>query len=95
MMQIAGLPSGQQFRLAGWGLAAALMVALAFGAASHSINWGIEDIAAAGLLLGGLGLALELAVRLVRPLRARLVIALLLIAAFALIGAELAVGLLH
>ena len=96
MTPTAGMPNGNQWRLAGWGIAAALLlVPLLATAFTDSMNWGAEDFAAAALLLGGVGLSLEVAMRLVSGPRARIGAAIAIVAAFALIWAELAVGVFH
>ena len=59
------------------------------------VNWGIEDFAAAALLLGGAGLALEAVLRFVRGTGARLGLGLAIGVALMLVWAELAVGLFH
>ena len=55
----------------------------------------IEDFAAAALLLGGAGLALEAVLRFVRGTGARLGLGLAIGVALMLVWAELAVGLFH
>ena len=80
-------------RLTGWSLAAALLLApLVAMQFTSAVNWGAEDFLAAALLLGGAGLALEATVRLVRGTVPRIAIALAILFVFALIWAELAVG---
>lgn len=80
-------------RLILWGTIAALLllpaVAMRFTA---EVNWGREDFIAAAILLGGAGLALELAFRfLTTPLR-RIVAAGAIMAVLVLVWVELAVG---
>ena len=86
---------GNRWRVAGWGLAGAILlvplVAMTFTA---EMNWGAEDFLAAALLLGGFGLAFELAVRVTRSPIVRAVTGLALGALLLLVWAELAVGLL-
>lgn len=86
---------GNRWRVAGWGLAGAILlvplVAMAFTA---EMNWGAEDFLAAAVLLGGFGLAFELAVRVTRNRVVRVVTGLALSALLLLVWAELAVGLL-
>jgi hypothetical protein len=80
-------------RIIGWGLAAGLLLApLLAMQFTSAVNWGAEDFLAAALLLGGAGLALEATVRLVRGTVPRIVIGLAILFVFALIWAELAVG---
>ncbi len=80
-------------RIAGWGLAAALLltplVAMQF---TDEVRWGPVDFAAAALLIGGLGLAFELAVRKSAHIAYRLGAALAALTAFLLIWINLAVG---
>ncbi|MCU0947240.1 MAG: hypothetical protein MUF47_03175 [Porphyrobacter sp.] len=76
-----------------WGAACLLLavplVAMQF---TSEVNWGAEDFAAAALLIGGLGLAIELAVaRVQMPVRRFAAIALAVFL-FLAIWAELAVG---
>ena len=86
---------GNRWRVAGWGLAGAILlvplVAMAFTA---EMNWGAEDFLAAAVLLGGFGLAFELAVRVTPNPIVRVVTGLALGALLLLVWAELAVGLL-
>ena len=76
-----------------WG-AAVLLLAIPLVAMQFTgeVNWGAEDFAAAAVLIGGLGLAIELAVAKVRvPVRRFAAIALAVVA-FLVVWAELAVG---
>jgi len=57
------------------------------------MNWGLEDVLAAALLLAGTGLALGAVVRLVPGTLWRTGLSLVILAIGALIWAELAVGL--
>ena len=81
------------WRIAGWGLAAALLltplVAMQFTA---EVRWGPLDFAAAAILIGGLGLAVELAVRRTPNVAYRLAAAVAALTAFALVWINLAVG---
>lgn len=83
------------WRIAGWGLAAALLltplVAMQFTA---ELRWGPLDFALAALLIGGVGLGLEPAVRKTRNGRYRAGAALAVLTAFLLIWITLAVGFL-
>ena len=94
MKQITARPFGR-LRLLGWGLAAALLalpaVAMRF---TGEVNWGAEDFIAAALLLGGLGLGIELVLRLPGRLAWRLGAVAALVLAFMLTWANLAVGLI-
>jgi hypothetical protein len=84
---------GAFWRALGWGAALALLlaplVAMQFTA---DVRWGPLDFAVAALLIGGLGLAIEFAVRRTRNLVYRLGAGLASLTAFALIWVNLAVG---
>lgn len=84
---------GNLWRILGWGFAAALLltplVAMQF---TTEVRWGPIDFAAAAILIGGLGLAFELAVRRTRNVAYRLAAGLAAWTAFALIWVNLAVG---
>lgn len=83
-------------RIGGWAFAAGLLLLpLLAMQVTDEVNWGSEDFVAAALLLGSIGLALEAIMRFVRGTRARLALSLAVAAAFLLIWAELAVGVLH
>ena len=81
------------WRIAGWGLAAALLltplVAMQF---SEEVRWGPLDFALAALLIGGVGLGLELAVRKTGNSLYRAGAALAVLTAFLLVWLNLAVG---
>lgn len=86
------MPPAATLRKAGWGLAAALLLAPALAMqVTEQVNWGAGDFLAAALLLGAAGLGLELAARL--PRRARLAAGAAVLVAMLLVWAELAVGL--
>lgn len=90
------LPNALRWRTLGWSAAGAiLLVPLLAMPFTREVAWGAEDFLAAALLLGSAGLALELAVRLVRSTRARLAAGLAILGALLLVWAELAVGLFH
>ena len=84
---------GGAWRIAGWGLALALLltplVAMQF---TDEVRWGPADFSVAALLLGGLGLAIEFAIRRSANLAYRAGAALAALTAFALIWVNLAVG---
>jgi hypothetical protein len=81
------------WRILGWGAAAALLltplVAMRF---TDEVRWGPIDFAAAAILIGGLGLAIEFAVRKSANIAYRLGAGLAALTAFALIWVNLAVG---
>ena len=76
-----------------WGLAFSLLlipaIAMQFTA---EMNWGPEDFIAGAVLIGLAGLGIELALRLFRSPRARLVGMAGVLFLFVLVWAELAVG---
>ena len=61
---------------------------------TNEVNWGPLDFVYAGALLIGTGLAYEFASRKLRTTRQRVVVGATLAAAFLLIWAELAVGII-
>jgi len=83
------------WRIAAWSLAAALwLLPLAAMQVTDEVNWTAGDFVFAGVLIGGVGLALELAVRGSRDLAWRGGVALLLAAAFLLVWINAAVGII-
>lgn len=83
------------WRLLLWAGAAALLVLpLLTMQVTPEMNWGTEDFLAAGLLVGGVGLGIELAVRLLRKPIHRMAGAGVVVLAGLLVWAELAVGIL-
>ncbi len=79
-------------RRIGWSLAAAVLLVLAVAMIfTTEVNWGAGDFLAAALLPGLAGFGLEVAARLPRQ-RWRRRGAVLVVAALALVWAELAVG---
>lgn len=85
----------QRTRLLVWGMIAALLlvpaVAMQFTA---EVNWGAEDFLAAAVLLGGGGLVLEVAARLLADPRKRALATLVILGSLLVLWAELAVGIL-
>lgn len=82
------------WRLGGWGLAlAALLAPVAIMQSTGQLLWGPGDFAAAASLIIGTGLCIELAMRLVRRPWLRIALAIAIFLGFATIWAELAVGL--
>ena len=82
-------------RLAGWGLIAALLltpaVAMRF---TDEVYWTAFDFIVAGALLIGAGLALELVIWRVQSVRARIAIAVAILASVLIVWAQGAVGIL-
>ncbi len=91
MGQVLG--GGNRWRVAGWGLAAlVLLLPAAAMLVTGEVAWGPGDFLAAAVLLGGTGLALEGVVRMTRPGTGRAIAALGVLAGLLLVWAELAVG---
>ena len=94
-MGVTGQMSGSRWRVAGWGAAAGLillpLVAMRF---TEEVNWGLEDFVFACVLVGGVGLAYELAVRTTRSRAYRAGAAGARAAAFLMIWINLAVGII-
>jgi hypothetical protein len=82
-----------RLRLSLWGFAGLLLlipaVAMQF---SSQMNWGKEDFLAAAVLIGGAGLGIELAVRLIKSRNVLLIAIAGVLAVLLLVWAELAVG---
>ena len=82
-----------RLRFALWSFAGLLLlipaVAMQFTA---QMNWGREDFLAAAVLIGGAGLGVELAVRLIKSRKAMLFAIAGVLAGLLLVWAELAVG---
>ena len=86
---------GSRWRLAGWGAAAVLLlvplVAMQF---TDEVDWSAADFAVFGAMLAGAGGALELAVRMTRNTAYRAAVGVALAAAFLLVWANGAVGII-
>lgn len=94
MNQVIGSPRRVSWRIGFWaGAAVLLLLPLGGMVLTSEVNWGAEDFATAALLLGGLGLALEGTVRLVRGTMMRIAVGMAAVLVTALIWAQLAVGL--
>jgi len=70
-----------------------LMIPLLAMLFTNEVNWTITDFIAAGMLLLAAGMTFELIMRKVKTTRVRIVLCVVLFAAFFLVWAELAVGL--
>lgn len=82
-----------RLRLALWSLAGLLLLIPAVAMqVSAQMNWGKEDFLAAAVLIGGAGLGIELAVRLIKSRRAMMFAIAGVLAVLMLAWAELAVG---
>lgn len=80
-------------RLAGWSLIALLLLAPAVAMRfTGEVRWTAFDFLVAGALLVGAGLALELVVWRVRSVRARIAIAVVILAVVLLVWVQGAVG---
>lgn len=84
-----------RLRIAAWGLAALILllplVAMRF---TDEVNWTVLDFVFAGVLIGGVGLAFELTVRMTRNHAYRAGVGAALAAAFLIIWANGAVGMI-
>lgn len=90
----SGTGRANPWRLAGWGLVAAVLLApLIAMRFTSEVAWTATDFAFAGALLVGAGLLLELTLWKLRGLGGRLVVGGLVVAAVLLIWADGAVGL--
>ncbi|QGZ42399.1 hypothetical protein IP92_04136 [Pseudoduganella flava] len=78
--------------LATGALLAIPLVAMRF---TREVTWDGFDFAVAAVLLGGAGLAIELALATLRTRRARLLACAAIVLVLLLVWAELAVGILH
>jgi hypothetical protein len=84
---------GGRLRLTGWSAVALLLVLpLAAMQFTNEVNWTGSDFVLAGVMLGGTGLFIELAMRMNRDPAYRAAAAIALLAALFLIWATLAVG---
>ena len=90
-----GRARSSPWRILGWGMAAALLltplVAMQF---TSEVNWTASDFAFAGVMFGGVGNAYEFAVRRTRSHAYRGAVALALAAAFLIVWANGAVGMI-
>jgi hypothetical protein len=82
-----------RLRLALWSFAAFLLLLPAVAMqVTREVGWGPEDFLAAAVLIGGAGLGVELAVRLIRSRKAMFAAIAGVVLMVLLIWAELAVG---
>lgn len=93
--QLDGRPKGSRWRIIGWSIAAGLillpLVAMRF---TSEVNWTVSDFLFALLLIGSVGLAYELAVRVTSNIAYRAGIGAALAGAFLLIWVNGAVGMI-
>jgi hypothetical protein len=83
------------WRIAGWGVGASLLLApLVATQFTDEVNWTVFDFIFAGMLIGGVGIAFELAARMTRNAAYRAGVGAALAAAFLLVWANGAVGLI-
>lgn len=89
------LMNTQNKRLIGTVLTAAFLLLIPFVAMQFTdeMKWGLFDFVLAGVLLLGAGLAIEVALRLVKKFVYRIAVCLGILAALALVWIEIAVGL--
>lgn len=88
------LTNDHRWRALLWGaLGALFLLPVIAMMLTSEVRWTGFDLVAAAVLLGGLGLAIELAVRFAPSNRARFVLAGIAVLAVALVWAEGAVGL--
>lgn len=81
--------------MAGWGAAAALLLLPLFAMQfTNEVNWGAGDFAFAGALIAGVGVSYELAVRATGSKAYRAAVGVALAAAFLLVWANVAVGII-
>lgn len=89
----SGIRLAHPIRLAGWSLIALLLLAPAVAMRfTGEVRWTAFDFLVAGALLVGAGLALELVVWRVRSVRARIAIAVVILAVVLLVWMQGAVG---
>ena len=93
--QTIGRRGGHRWRIAAWGTAALLvllpLVAMQFTA---EVNWTLADFVFASVVIGTVGLLFELAVRMSRNMAYRAGVGLALAAAFLIVWANGAVGMI-
>jgi hypothetical protein len=86
---------GGRWRVAAWGTAAALiLLPLLAMQVTDEVAWGPGDFVFAGALVGGVGIAYELAARITRGRAYRAAVGVALAAAFILVWANAAVGII-
>lgn len=93
--QTSSAPFFNGWRIAGWSMALALLalpaIAMQF---TGEVNWTATDFIFAGILIGALGIGIELAVRMGRSLPKRLGIAIASLAGFMTFWSNAAVGII-
>ena len=95
MFTAAGRGLMQPWRMIGWGGALALLLAPAIAMTfTREVDWGPEDFAFAAILLGSVGLGLELAVRASTSTAFRAAVILALLAGFLQTWSDAAVGII-
>jgi hypothetical protein len=94
MVGIAEVQRGNRWRVVGWGIAVAILVApfIAMQLHAEGVNWSVGDFLVMGVMLGSVGGILELAVRMSPNRFYRAGAGLALLGTFLLVWANLAVG---
>lgn len=88
-------PFGRRMTLILVATALLLLIPLVAMRFTDEVVWTLSDFGVAGALLAGTGLVYELATRRLRSPRSRAIAGAVIVAAFLLIWAELAVGIFH
>lgn len=88
-------PLGKRMTLILVGTVLLLLIPLVAMQFTNEVVWTLSDFGVAGALLAGTGLAYELTTRRLRSPRSRAIASVVIIGAFLLIWAELAVGIFH
>jgi hypothetical protein len=94
--EVEAMGSGNRWRLIGWGIAVAIILTplVAMQLQAPGVNWTLGDFIFAIVLIGGVGLLFELAVRASRSWPYRGGVALALATAFLLVWINGAVGII-
>jgi hypothetical protein len=94
MVEIAQMYRGSGWRLAGWGVAVALLAApfIAMQLNAQGVDWSAADFIVMGVMLGTVGGLIELAVHLTPNRLYRAGVALAVLGAFLTVWVNLAVG---
>jgi hypothetical protein len=88
-------PFGKRMTLILVGTVLLLLIPLVAMQFTEEVVWTLSDFGVAGALLAGTGLVYELATRSLRSPRLRMIAGAVIVGAFLVIWAELAVGIFH